>query len=1215
MSAFSPRSLTQLSGRLPLRLVLVVSFVVQVAAAVGLTAALSLRNGQRAVHDLAEQLSDQVTSSIQENLQTYLVQPNLLQRNSRSAILYNDLSVTDFQALHRHFWHQLRASDGITSIYFGSRQGEFIGVQERPDGQTVLWEVTTETLPERTTYRLNEQGQRGEALATQPYDPRTRPWYETVARNRHASWSPIYEFASQDYSVLGITLAAPLYDAQGQLGGVIALDLTLEQISTYLRLLKISDNGQSFIIERNGAIVASSAPEAPFTTRPDGEEDRLEATASQEPLISGTTRYLLQEFGSLEEIQSAQQLTFSREGERQLVQVVPFRDGRGLDWLIVTVIPESDFMGQVAANTRQTLVLCFISLVVASVIAALTARWVVQPILRLNAAAQELAQGEWEQPIPPGRFEELTELAQAFQTMASQLKRSFSDLQTSNEELQRLDKLKDEFLANTSHELKTPLNGIIGLAESLMDGASGPLPMQTKGNLAMIAASGRRLATLVNDILDFSQLRHNRIQIKAKVVGVREAAELVLTLNRPLAGQKKLQMVNAISPYLPMVLADEDRLQQILHNLISNAIKFTDYGMIGVSAQILRTQSGSPQPLPAQAMAVPMAVDSAATTAAGSTAATNGNGQGTRGPGDRSTTIAASPEATAHDLQGAPPTVTGAIAVKPRPRFVPQPGDMLAVTVSDTGIGIPPDQADRIFEPFEQGDGSTARIYGGLGIGLAVTKQLVELHGGNLHVHSAVGAGSQFTFTLPIAQEGTVTVLQDDLPATSLPARCQDTGGSKRTPGLHPTKSLAATLGLETLDPAPINAPNFLVLVVDDDPINRQVIVNYLSIKRYQVTQASHGPEALAMLDNGLEPDLILLDVMMPRMTGYEVCRKIREERPAYALPIVMLTAKNQVADLVEGLSAGANDYLTKPVSKGELLARLDTHLRLSKINLAYSRFVPREFLQFLKKESIVEVELGDQVEQHMSVLFADIRDFTTLSEQMTPEENFRFINAFLSRMEPVVTENRGFIDKYIGDAIMALFSHCADDALRASIDMLRSLHRYNQHRSTRHGQGSVPKHHRPPIEIGVGINTGRVMLGTVGGRNRMDGTVISDTVNVAARIERMTRLYNVNLLISHYTFMQLENPMGYAMRVIDRVQMKGKTLYVSVYEIYDADPPALRAAKAATKTQFESGLLLYFQEAYGDAAEVFRRCLERCPEDNVAKVYLQRCDHHLHRA
>jgi hypothetical protein len=299
---------------------------------------------------------DRITFSIQETLQAYLVQPNLLQRNSRSTILYDDLSVTDFQALHRHFWHQLRSTDGVTSVYFGNQQGEFIGVQERPDGQTVLWEVTTETLPERTTYRLDGQGQQREALATQPYDPRTRPWYETVVRNRHASWSPIYEFASQDYSVLGITLAAPIYDAQGQIGGVIGLDMTLEQISTYLRLLNISDNGQSFIIERDGAIVASSVAEAPFTTRPNGEEDRLEATASQEPLVSATSHYLLEEFGTFENIQDSRRFTFLANGEQQLGQVIPFRDGRGLDWLIITVIPESD-LGFYEALIRQNYLL------------------------------------------------------------------------------------------------------------------------------------------------------------------------------------------------------------------------------------------------------------------------------------------------------------------------------------------------------------------------------------------------------------------------------------------------------------------------------------------------------------------------------------------------------------------------------------------------------------------------------------------------------------------------------------------------------------------------------------------------------------------------------------------------------------------------------------------------------------------------------------------
>ncbi|MEM6714298.1 MAG: adenylate/guanylate cyclase domain-containing protein, partial [Cyanobacteria bacterium P01_C01_bin.147] len=363
--------------------------------------------------------------------------------------------------------------------------------------------------------------------------------------------------------------------------------------------------------------------------------------------------------------------------------------------------------------------------------------------------------------------------------------------------------------------------------------------------------------------------------------------------------------------------------------------------------------------------------------------------------------------------------------------------------------------------------------------------------------------------------------------------------------------------------------------------------------------QAASGPEALALMENGLQPDVILLDVMMPQMTGFEVCRKLRETYPAHALPIMMLTAKNQIGDLVTGLSSGANDYLTKPISKSELLARLKTHLYLSKINQAYGRFVPRQFLQFLNKESIVEVELGNQVQQQMSVVFADIRDFTSLSERMTPEENFKFLNAFLSRMEPAIAEHNGFVDKYIGDAIMALFSQGADDALTASIDMLRRLDKYNQER-LQYGKST--------LEFGIGINTGPVMLGTVGGRNRMDSTAISDTVNVASRIERMTRIYSANLLISNHTFLELSDSNQYAMRIIDRVQVKGKVAFVSVYEVFDPDPPEQREGKLKSRTDFETGLAFFYQQRFEEARQRFQGCLEICPTDKVARSYYERC-------
>ena len=271
----------------------------------------------------------------------------------------------------------------------------------------------------------------------------------------------------------------------------------------------------------------------------------------------------------------------------------------------------------------------------------------------------------------------------------------------------------------------------------------------------------------------------------------------------------------------------------------------------------------------------------------------------------------------------------------------------------------------------------------------------------------------------------------------------------------------------------------------------------------------------------------------------------------------------------------------------------------LLQLNLAYSRFVPRQFLQLLNKESIIDVQLGDQVQQQMSVLFSDIRNFTTISEMMNPEDNFKFINAYLSRMEPLINANNGFIDKYIGDEIMALFSGDADNAVKAAISMLQTLTDYN---TTRGRPG------RPPIKIGIGINTGLMMLGTVGGHSRMEGTVISDAVNLASRIEGLTKDYAVSLLISHNTFLALNNANDYSIRLLDRVKVKGKSQLVTVYEVFDADPPELKEAKLATKSMFEQALFFFYLGKYQEAAQILKKCLTINSQDKVAQIYLQRC-------
>jgi PAS domain S-box-containing protein len=437
--------------------------------------------------------------------------------------------------------------------------------------------------------------------------------------------------------------------------------------------------------------------------------------------------------------------------------------------------------------------------------------------------------------------------------MAQHLQQSFAAVEERNVELHQLNQLKDEFLANTSHELKTPIQGIIGLAETLLDNKE-MTPHQQK-NLLTIIHSGYRLSNLVNDILDFSRLRHRDIELNCQAVNFRSLTDVVIILSKPLLENKPVNLNNAISNNLPLVYGDENRLQQILHNLIGNAIKFTEKGDITVSATI-RSKS--------------------------------------------------------HDV---------------------------VIKVRDTGVGIATDSLQRIFEAFEQADGSTSRTYGGTGLGLAITRRLVELHGGQIWADSTPDKGSTFYFSLPLArnQEASAEITSSRIHSIlSTPILLSE-------PSLE-EKQNENNQG-ETLPNSHYAAH---ILVVDDEALNRRVLINHLHSHRYQVTEANSGKVALELLENGLQPDLVLLDVMMPNMTGYQVTEILRQRWQADELPIVLLTAKSQISDIILGLETGANDYLTKPISKEELLARLKTHLNLRELRQEKQRLEFRQ-AQFLE--------------------------------------------------------------------------------------------------------------------------------------------------------------------------------------------------------------------------------------------------------------------------
>lgn len=428
----------KVSGKVPLGTVLVIPFTLQTFAAVALTGWLSLRNGQKAVNNVATQLRSEVTARIQQHLYSYVETPHTINQININAFQLGLLDLHDSEGLKRYLFKQIQSFDTIGYIQFSSEEKEFIGVERLDDGQLRLGVCDQSTNYNFHSYALDNVGNITKLLKVTPnYDPRPRPWYTAAVKAGEARWSKIYTYIG--FPKLGITAARPVYGNQGELLGVIGADLILSQINQFLRSLEIGRSGQTFIIEPSGELVANSTPEQPFFGR-NNDLKRLSATGSPNPLIRSTAQHLVERFGDFNKIKSSQQSDFILDGNRQFVQVTPLSDGRGLDWLIVVVVPEADFMDEINANTRTTILLCLGALIVATLLGILTSKWILGPIERLSKAAEAFSRGEWEGELQVNRSQELGVLAQSFNSMAGQLQESFATLEerveTATEELQ-----------------------------------------------------------------------------------------------------------------------------------------------------------------------------------------------------------------------------------------------------------------------------------------------------------------------------------------------------------------------------------------------------------------------------------------------------------------------------------------------------------------------------------------------------------------------------------------------------------------------------------------------------------------------------------------------------------------------------------------------------------------------------------------------------------
>jgi adenylate cyclase len=447
------------------------------------------------------------------------------------------------------------------------------------------------------------------------------------------------------------------------------------------------------------------------------------------------------------------------------------------------------------------------------------------------------------------------------------------------------------------------------------------------------------------------------------------------------------------------------------------------------------------------------------------------------------------------------------------------------------------------------------------------------------------------------------------------------------------------------------------ILLVDDDPTNLFLLEELLLSEGYLPVLADSGTEALAITARSI-PDLILLDVMMPEMDGFEVCRRLREDKRLQTVPIIFLTALDDEESRLRGLEMMGDDYLTKPINSKLLLTKIASILRLNNIRAQqleekinervkeesrqqifaawevneyisekFRLFVPEQYLNRIAPQGVESIQLGNAREEEITVLFCDIRGFSTIAESQSARETFEWLNAFFTEMSRAITANYGFIDKFLGDAILAVFDrdhNHGEDAINAAVVMQQRLQEFNANRHKYNLE--------MPVNIGIGIHTGIGLIGTVGSDNRMDSTVIGDVVNTAARLEELTKLYGTPILVSDTTLSHVQENYEqatlemdtnskldghisvkfYPCRWVDRVTPRGKLMVIELYEILGTQTQPLDVAKLRSNSCYHLGIEAWKQQEFTLALGYFQEVLEQNSADTLAKLYVERCQTRL---
>lgn len=513
----------------------------------------------------------------------------------------------------------------------------------------------------------------------------------------------------------------------------------------------------------------------------------------------------------------------------------------GFNWHLTVELPEEAAFSHIFYLENVFLVVILITLFLVVLASHWLANFITAPLLKLTWIAEQVAGGELEQTICyTERKDEIGRLAQSFVRMQTsirekiilnekqnkELKQSLQLIQNNNQALQKADRMKDDFLATTSHKLRAPLHGMIGIAQSLQAASTKMTKAEQAKQLCLLIQSGQALSDLIDDLLDYHKMCYGHLVIHPKPIDAATAVRFAIELSEHLIGDKPVRIINQMPFDLPLIKADEQRLEQVLYHLIGNAIKYTQEGKVIISATKLEQS--------------------------------------------------------------------------------------LRIQVIDTGQGIATEALNCIFDPLTHAKEKHERPHKGAGLGLSISRQLINIMGGQLYVSSQLMIGTTFSFTLPFADEKDTLAALQSQPQT-------------QPQSLHFTKTRAEKDKLDIALPEASFDPSApLILIVDDEPINLQILHNFLCLDGYQVKALTNGREAIEQVAIQ-KPALILLDTMMPTLSGYEVCSHLREHYSSFDLPIILLSGLEARPDKTKAFAAGANDYLTKPFNKKELSLKVQT--------------------------------------------------------------------------------------------------------------------------------------------------------------------------------------------------------------------------------------------------------------------------------------------------